>query len=90
MGEKRKKSYVKVMFYVLLDIRNMSTLDSINSLGLRSRMSEINKLADAFHNLPDLIYSNQFDENLFWEQLKMICPNKVENYRRVFESALNA
>lgn len=52
-------------------------------------MTEINKLSDSFHNLPNLIYTSQFEEQSFWEQLKISCPDKFETYFEIFERELN-
>ena len=104
MDDKRKDAYLHLMYRAFVEIRLSSAL----YIEMRSNwwnpfkwnkyykfIRKINRLSDAFHNLPLLLKSdnNDFDEESFWRHLDSYEKNYVfheyESYKSVFDRVLS-
>jgi hypothetical protein len=96
MKEIKRFAYLRILYYALLEIRSLSYMHNYNLFKpwtwLRSirKVERINKISDALHNLPILIEDDRFDEELFWRDLSLILPDRVEYLREEYEETLNA
>lgn len=96
MEDSRTRAYTYLFYRVFLDIRSTSYAHQIewwkpkSMMQLKKDMAEINNIADAFHNLPDLLVNraDDFDEVSFWNGLNKILPDKYELYHRIFNEEL--
>lgn len=100
MNENEKDAYLHLMYRAFVEIRNISVFPfswwKPCSWGKRNRyLWRINRLADAFHNLPfDLKTENisEIDKNSHWKRIKYYQDNflKMENqYENLYTKILN-
>lgn len=96
MEDIKRLAYLKILHYALIDIRSLSYKHNYSPFkpwtwpeSVR-KAERINKISDAFHNLPLLIEDDRFDEESFWRELSTILPDKIEYLREEYEEILSS
>lgn len=94
MNQQKQASYTRLMFYVFILIRALSEFNKTHIwkpcewIRLYRNIKKIYKISDAFHDLPNLIYDHNFDENHSWTTLLITLPSQAEYLREDFEELM--
>ena len=103
MDDKRKNAYLHLMYRAFTVIRfysstycqrKLSRLNPFRWIKLYRNLKKINELADAFHNLPLLLKSDNafFDEDMFWRFIetyeKQFNIHEEGSYKSIFNEAV--
>ena len=103
MDDKKKDAYLHLMYRAFVEIRfysatycqkKSSRWNPFRWIKLYRHFKKINGLADAFHNLPLLLKSDNtvFDEDLFWHYIetyeKQYVTYEKESYKSIFNKVV--
>ncbi len=104
MEDKKKDAYLHLMYRAFVEVRLYSAMyyeikarwwNPFRWIKIYKYVRQINRLANAFHNLPLYLKSDNadFDEDSFWHDLetyeKKYVPYEKESYRSIFQKVVD-